>query len=429
MQSSTLHNEDVLHEGYWPKMLLYALNELFSIFDQVKRQRGTDERLIIAYEILCLSMLRCTEQWHGSEKKGMPDTLSLLNVNDARHLKCLTWVVYDGALLVGRQPEILGNHQWCTMLVGLYGHIYQGCNDVAHCPPYTLASWNCQERTEALCQEGKLGFMWSGHWRASRSRRSRSSSRHHSRMLAPRDWNGHSCCSPPNMPPRWHCGEPLSPGAKTTPKFPLAVNVPAYAQSSCSGGGMARASLDDEEVWEDDFQTQHSPAHHVVRQNGGSHGEPATERMEASRGSPGWWSFFQVDIGEEELETLDDINPHWRATRWLQVAVQDIAKEEVPWYELVTPLTLGAEGVALSLAKHLLVVWWWNIKVCGEDDCPPALTILNIGQFMTDKEMVGGVGEPHWFVTYSHTLQQVGKAAGGRKWEWPQREALEVRAS
>ena len=32
----------------------------------------------------------------------MPDTLSLLNINDTCHLKCLIWVVYDGALLVGR---------------------------------------------------------------------------------------------------------------------------------------------------------------------------------------------------------------------------------------------------------------------------------------------------------------------------------------
>ena len=79
------------------------------------------------------------------------------------------------------------------------------------------------------------------------------------------------------------------------------------------------------------------------------------ERMEASGGSPAWQSFFQVDIGKEEAETLEDINPHWRATCWLQVAVQGIA-EEVPWYKSVTLLTLGVESAALSLAKHLLMV-------------------------------------------------------------------------
>ena len=90
---------------------------------------------------------------------------------------------------------------------------------------------------------------------------------------------------------------------------------------------------------------------------------------------------------------LECIDPHWRATCWLQVAVQGIA-EEVPWYELVTPLTSGVEGMALSLAKHLLTAWQWNIKVSREDTCPPALTILNIGQFMTDEE-TAGVWESH----------------------------------
>ena len=72
----------------------------------------------------------------------MPDSLSLLNVNDAGHLECLTWAVYDGALLVDVWPELPGNHQWCTVLASLYKHIYRGCDDVAHCPPYTLASWD-----------------------------------------------------------------------------------------------------------------------------------------------------------------------------------------------------------------------------------------------------------------------------------------------
>ena len=76
--------------------------------------------------------------------------------------------------------------------------------------------------------------------------------------------------------------------------------------------------------------------------------------MEASGGSPAWQSFVQVDIGEEELETLEEIDPHWRAKQWLQVAIQSITDEEVPWHELPTPLTSGAEGAARSVAKHLV---------------------------------------------------------------------------
>ena len=62
------------------------------------------------------------------------------------------------------------------------------------------------------------------------------------------DWSRHSCCSPPNMPLRCHCGGPLSPGTNAMPKLASAVNIPAYTHSSCSGGGMARASLEDEDV-------------------------------------------------------------------------------------------------------------------------------------------------------------------------------------
>ena len=245
----------------------------------------------------------------------MPYALSLLNVNDTHHLECLMCVVYDGALLVGGRPKLPGNHQWCTVLAGLYKHIYRGCDDAAHCPPYTLASWDCQERTEALHQEGRLGFEWSGQRKASRPRRrSRSSSRCCFQTLAQGDWSGHSHGSPPNMPLRCHWGGPLCPDADTMPKLASAINVPSYSQSSCSGGGMAWASLDNEDAWEDDFQTPHMPVCCVVWQDGGGNREPAAEGMEASRGSPGWQLYYQVDVGEEKAETLESIDPHWRAT-------------------------------------------------------------------------------------------------------------------
>ena len=48
---------------------------------------------------------------------------------------------------------------------------------------------------------------------------------------------------------------------------------------------------------------------------------------------------------------------------------------------------------------------------------------------MTKEEVEEGMGEPHWFVAYSHALQWVGEAAHGQKWEWPAKEALEVKVS
>ena len=150
MNTETLCHEDIMRDGYHLKMLLSTLDELFYIYPQIKNLWRADEKIILAYEILCISANQCTDQWHGVEKTSMPDTLALLNVNDAHHLKCLVWPVYDGALLVGPQSELPGDHPWCTVLAGLQKHIYRGCNDVAHCPPHTLGFWDCQEQIEAL---------------------------------------------------------------------------------------------------------------------------------------------------------------------------------------------------------------------------------------------------------------------------------------
>ena len=125
----------------------------------------------------------------------------------------------------------------------------------------------------------------------------------------------------------------------------------------------------------------------------------------------------------------ETINPTWRTAHWLQLAVQGISDDEVPWYEFVIPLVVGTEGVALSLAKRLLTVWRWSIKVQGQDVCPPAPTALNIGQFMTREEVLQGVDDFLWFAAYSHTLQWVGEATCRRRWEWPVGKTPEVGVS
>ena len=106
---------------------------------------------------------------------------------------------------------------------------------------------------------------------------------------------------------------------------------------------MARASLDDDDAWEDDFQTPHTPVHHVVWRENDGHGEAVKGRTESSRESPGLQTGFQVDIGEEEA-MLETVNPTWRTTRWLQLVVQGISDDEVPWYEFVIPLMVGTEA-------------------------------------------------------------------------------------
>ena len=237
----------------------------------------------------------------------------------------------------------------------------------------------------------------------------------------------HGVTSTPCTPLRCCCGMAASHDVSTTPKVALAVNVPPYARSNHSNEGTAWASLDQDEALEDDFQTQHTPVHHVMRQDDGCRSS-AKGRLEYSGGSPGQWTEYQIDIGEEE-EMLETVNPTWRASRWLQLAVQGISDDEVPWYELVTPLTVGAEGAALSLAKHLLVVWRWSIKVQGWDVCPPTPMVLNIGQFMTWEEVLEKVDNSLWFKAYSRALQRVGEATRGRRWQWPKGKAWEVGVS
>ena len=106
----------------------------------------------------------------------------------------------------------------------------------------------------------------------------------------------------------------------------------------------------------------------------------------------------------------ETVDPTWRTTHWLQLAVLGISDDEVPWYKLITPLIVGAKGMALSLAKCLLTIWWWSIKVQGWDIFPPTPTTLNIGQFMTWEEVLENVDDSLWFVAYSHTLQRVREA-------------------
>ena len=276
---------------------------------------------------------------------------------DTQHLKCLAWAVYDRALHVGDRPELPGECQWCTVLAGIFKYIYKGHNETEHCPPYTLASWDCHQRTDAVCEECRA-----------RGQGSRSGSRCHSKTPSQKGQTRFTHGSPPNTPPlRYPSVEELfSQSPNTTPKLSSAVSVPAHARSSCSAEGVAQASLDDDEDWEEDFQMPHTLMHHVVRREEGSQGKPAAEHMEASGGSPAWWDVAIIDIGKEEPELLGEIDANWRTKRRLEVATQGIGDEEVLWHDLLVPLMSGAEGTTKALAKCLVATWRWNIKVQGK---------------------------------------------------------------
>ena len=213
---------------------------------------------------------------------------------------------------------------------------------------------------------------------------------------------------------RCYCSVATSHDVSTTPKVSSAVNVPPHTRSSHSIKGTARALLDHDEALEDDFQTQHMPVHRVMQLEDNGHRSSAEGRLECSGGSPGQWTGYRIDISKEE-EMLETVDPTWWTTRWLQLVVQGIFDDEVPWYEYFAPLTTGAEGAALSLAKCLLAIWWWSVRVQRQDICPPTLTVLIIGQFMTGDEVQGDVDNLLWFEAYFCALQRVREAMHGQQ--------------
>ena len=162
LNKGMLRAEDSMRDGYHPKMLLFALDELFYVYAQVKNSGRVDDKLVLAYEILCISTNCCTDRRNGTEKTGVPDALALPNVEDVRHLEHLAWVVYDGVLLVGLRPKLSGDRPWCMVLAGLQRHIYRGHDNMAHCLPQTLSSWDHEERVEALRHVGDLSSAQSG---------------------------------------------------------------------------------------------------------------------------------------------------------------------------------------------------------------------------------------------------------------------------
>ena len=117
----------------------------------------------------------------------------------------------------------------------------------------------------------------------------------------------HGVTTPPCTPLRCYCGATTSPNINTTPKVASVVNIPCHAWSSHFGEGMAWASLNKDNVWEDDFQTPHTPVCCIMRWEDDSRRCPAKGRPESSRGSPGQRTGYQVDIGEEGdmLEMVD----------------------------------------------------------------------------------------------------------------------------
>ena len=68
LNKGMLWAKDSMRDGYHPKMLLYALDESFYIYVQVKNSWRADDKLVLAYKILCISTNHCTNRWNGVKR-------------------------------------------------------------------------------------------------------------------------------------------------------------------------------------------------------------------------------------------------------------------------------------------------------------------------------------------------------------------------
>ena len=99
---------------------------------------------------------------------------------------------------------------------------------------------------------------------------------------------------------------------------------------------------------------------------------------------------------------------------WLEACRDSLEEEDIMWWPLVMPSTDGGTAATKELTKCLISTWRWMAKVSITPLCPPAPTMLNIGQFLEGFPREGGCTP--WLLAYAHALHCVGEAAEGRTW-------------
>ena len=78
------------------------------------------------------------------------------------------------------------------------------------------------------------------------------------------------------------------------------------------------------------------------------------------------------------------LDPMWQTTKWLEASEGNLGEGDITWWPLLLPLTDGSNVATKELTKHLVAAWRWMAKVSTMPLCPPAPTVLNIGQFLDE---------------------------------------------
>ena len=85
--------------------------------------------------------------------------------------------------------------------------------------------------------------------------------------------------------------------------------------------------------------------------------------------------------------------------------MNNVGEEEVLWWPLVYPLTDGSDTTGWMLAWRLVAKWHWTDETSRPLICLPALTILNIEQFLDEDIEWHGWDVHDWLQAYAHILQ------------------------
>ena len=104
----------------------------------------------------------------------------------------------------------------------------------------------------------------------------------------------------------------------------------------------------------------------------------------------------------------------WQTMMWLEACRESLGEEDITWWLLVMPLTDGGTPATKELTKHLISAWRWTAKVSTKPMCPPAPTMLNIGQFLEGCPKEGDCTP--WLLAYALALWHMGEVTEGRTW-------------
>ena len=75
----------------------------------------------------------------------------MVDVNDKKGLKQLTWAVYDGVLLPGDPLQLQGQHDWAWIIVGTYPLVFwEKCNFDTQKAAWVLSAVSSHALTQSI---------------------------------------------------------------------------------------------------------------------------------------------------------------------------------------------------------------------------------------------------------------------------------------